>query len=500
MVSVTELTASLLPLILLAIFIHKWRRRPATSKTPPPSPRRLPVIGNLHQVGEFPHRSLHVLSKRYGHLMLLHFGSVPVLIASSAAAAAEIMKNQDSVFASRPKLSIADRLTYGSMDVGFAPYGDYWRRVRSVCVLQLLSTKRVQSYRGVREEETSIMIEKIIRMQTSSHAVNLSDLFQPMMNDVVCRVALGRKYEGDEGEGRWFGEVMEGLIGLLGTFSVGDYVPWLGWINRINGLDARVEHVAKQYDEFLERVIQQHRDRGGVGDDGAALDFVDVLLQFQRESEMTSPVEDYTIKAVIMDMFNAGTHTTSTALEWTVAELMKNPRALRKLEKEVREVGAGKEEINEDDVEKMPYLKAAFKEGLRLHAPTPLLLPRESTRDTNVLGYDIARGTHVMINAWAINRDPSSWEDPEEFLPERFLDSSIDLRGQHLQFIPFGAGRRGCPGITFALAAGELALAKLVHKFDFALPHGVEDLDMTEATGISVHKKSPLLVITTPAT
>ncbi|KAG6404322.1 hypothetical protein SASPL_136568 [Salvia splendens] len=402
------------------------------------------------------------------------------------------MKTQDSLFSNRPKLSIADRLTYGSHDVGFAPYGDYWRRVRSVCVLQLLSNKRVQSYRRVREEETSLLIRKIA---SSPNLANLSEAFQKMTNDVVCRIALGKKYSGG-GEGMVFGEIVDALIELLGTFSVGDYVPWLGWINRINGLDARVANVAKMYDEFLQRVIEEHREKG----DGSAVDFVDVLLQFQRESE--EKVEDYTIKAVIEDMFNAGTHSTSTALEWTIAELIKNPRTMKTLQTEVREIGKSKDEINEDDIEKMPYLKAAIKEGLRLHAPTPLLLPREPTRDTKVLGYDVARGTQVMINAWAINKDPASWgEDAEEFRPERFLDSSVDLRGKHLQFIPFGAGRRGCPGITFTLAVNELALAKLVHKFDFGLPGGVrvEDLDMTEASGVSVRRKSPLVVVATPA-
>lgn len=169
------------------------------------------------------------------------------------------------------------------------------------------------------------------------------------------------------------------------------------------------------------------------------------------------------------------------------------------LQNEVRRACGSKEEIEEEDLEKMPYLKAVIKEGLRLHPPVPLLIPRQSTQDTKILGYDIATHTRVMVNVWAIARDPSVWENPEEFRPERFLESSMDFKGVHFDFIPFGAGRRGCPGIAFAMSVDELALAKLVHKFNFALPNGerVEDLDMSEATGITVHKKLPLHVVVT---
>lgn len=218
-------------------------------------------------------------------------------MASSAAAAREILKNQDSIFSNRPKLSIADRLMFGSRDVAFTAYGEYWRQVRSICVLQLLTNKRVQSFRSVREEETSLMVDKIKQLQSSSASVvDLSTVLASLANDVICRVALGRKY-GDDGEGRKFQKLLEEFMELLGCFSVGDYIPWLAWINRINGLDARVANVAKLFDEFLEGVIQQHRD---VGDDGSGLDFVDVLLQFQRESKDSSPVEDHTVKALVM--------------------------------------------------------------------------------------------------------------------------------------------------------------------------------------------------------
>lgn len=201
-------------------------------------------------------------------------------------------------------------------------------------------------------------------------------------------------------------------------------------------------------------------------------------------------------------MFAAGTDTTSSALVWTMAELIRNPTSMKVLQNEVRRVGGSKEEIDETDLEEMPYLKAVIKEGLRLHPPVPLLVPRESTQDTKLLGYDIAAHTRVMVNVWAIARDPSVWKNPDEFCPERFLDSSIDFKGFHFDFIPFGAGRRGCPGIAFAMSVDELALAKLVHKFEFALPDGerVEDLDMSEANGMTVHKKLPLLLVPTSRT
>ncbi|XP_057804240.1 cytochrome P450 71A6-like [Salvia miltiorrhiza] len=484
--------------IILSTLLHGWLSAAALKprKRLPPSPNKLPIIGNLHQLGKFPHRSLQSLSHRYGPLMLLHLGRVPVLVASSAAAAREITKEQDLIFSNRPKLSSPDRLIYCSKDVAFAPHGDYWRQMRSIFVLRLLSNKRVQSYRRVREEETSLMVEKIRKSAAAAAVVNLSDALESLTSNVICRVALGRKY----GEERFFAEFVQ----LLGISPVGDYVPWLGWTNWFNGLDARRGRVAKRIDKFLERVVREHREmRVEVGDDAAAadMDFVDILLEFQRQNQGSSPVDDDVIKALILDAFSAGTDTTSNALDWTMVELMRNPSAMKRLQNEVREVAARNEgEIGEEDLAKMSYLKAVIKENLRLHPPAPLLVPRESTRDTKVLGYDVAAGTRVMINVWMIGRDPSLWENPKEFRPERFLGTSIDFKGLHFKLLPFGAGRRGCPGIAFATAVYELALAKLVCGFEFGLPNGGrgEDLDMTEESGITVRRKFPLLVVITP--
>ncbi|KAL6501872.1 hypothetical protein OROGR_027005 [Orobanche gracilis] len=480
---------------LLFLYIWWWHKYNKASPPPrrlPPSPRKLPLIGNLHQLGLHPHRSLQSLSQRYGPLMLLHLGVKPVLLVSSVDAAREIMKNQDVIFSNRPSLSIADRLFYSGKNIGFAPYGDYWRKMRSICVLRLLSNTRVQSFRRVRDEETSRMVDNI--RKSPSPVVNLSETVASLSNGVIARVALGRSYivgEQDRKNKALFRELSQ----LAGTFCVRDSMPWLGWIDRLYGLDARVESMAKRVDEFMEGVIQEHRStKKGQRESN----FVDILLQLQRENK--DSLDDDSLKGVIMDIFGAGTETLSTSLEWTMSELIKNPRTMKILQEEVRRVSGTRREVDEDDLEKMPYLKAVFKEGLRLHTPVPLLIPRASTHDTQVMGYDIAAGTQIMVNAWTIARDPSVWENPEAFEPERFLNTSIDYKGQHFELIPFGAGRRICPGTEFAAAVSELALAKLVHAFDFDLPDGTrkEDLEMAESNGIAVHKKHPLLVVPSP--
>lgn len=200
-------------------------------------------------------------------------------------------------------------------------------------------------------------------------------------------------------------------------------------------------------------------------------------------------------------MFSAGTDTISTLLEWAMTELLRHPNVMKKLQEEGRTVGGDRTHITEDDLSNMKYLKAVIKETLRLHPPIPLLVPRESRKDIKLKGYHIERGTRVIINAWAIARDPSYWDQPEEFKPERFLNNSIDIKGNDFQLIPFGAGRRGCPGIVYAMVANELVLANLVHQFNWTLPAGVlglEAIDMSETVGLTMHRKTPLVAVVVP--
>lgn len=198
-------------------------------------------------------------------------------------------------------------------------------------------------------------------------------------------------------------------------------------------------------------------------------------------------------------MFAAGTETSSTTVNWTMSELLKNPYVLAKAQAEVREALGGKETIEESDVRALKYLKLVIKETLRLHPPVPLI-PRVCREECEVDGYTIPVKTKLIVNNWAMGRDPNNWHQPQKYMPERFQDNSIDYLGANYQYLPFGSGRRICPGIAFGLANVELPLAQLLYHFDWALPTGIKstDLDMAEAEGLAVGRKLDLIVIPTP--
>lgn len=248
---------------------------------------------------------------------MLHFGARPVLIISSADAAREIMKTNDSIFANRPRSTIADRLLYGSKSVSSAPYGAYWRQMRSICVLQLLTSKRVQSFRAVREEELALLTKNVKQSSMSSLPVNLSELFISLTNDVICRVAFGKKYSGGEAA-RKFKKLLEEFMILLGGFYVGDFIPLLGWVSRVNGLDKRVEKVAREFDEFLDSVVEEHMcslDTKGknCGNNSSVegedkKDLVDVLLQIQKQNTAGFSIDRDSIKGIILvSLFSVST-------------------------------------------------------------------------------------------------------------------------------------------------------------------------------------------------
>ncbi|XP_057416883.1 cytochrome P450 71D8-like [Lotus japonicus] len=460
----------------------------------PPGPRKLPLIGNLHQLavaGTLPHHALRDLACKYGPLMHLQLGEISAVVVSSPDMAKEIMHTHDLTFAQRPELLCSKILVYDSGDIIFAPYGDYWRQMRKLCKIELLSAKRVQSFSFIREGEVAKLIESIKLSASSGSPINLTKKTFSLISTFVSRAVFGKK---SECEDELISLLKKG-VELSGGFDIADLFPSRKGIHFITGMKSKLEHMHKELDKILENIINEHQSNQDKGET-----LVDVLLGIQQNEDLEFPITNDNIKAVIWDMFGAGTDTSATIIEWAMSELMKNPRVMEKAQAEIREAFRGKETLDETDVHKLSYLKLVIKETMRLHPPGALLLPRECREPCKIGGYEIPIKTKVIVNAWALGRDPNHWYDPEKFVPERFHDTSVDFKGNNFEYIPFGAGRRICPGILLGLANIELPLVALLYHFNWELPNGMdpEDLDMNETFGAAVGRKNNLYLIPIP--
>ncbi|XP_022137082.1 cytochrome P450 71A1-like [Momordica charantia] len=493
-------SAAIILFILFLILIPKLKLEAERKFNLPPSPPRLPLIGNLHQLGHLPHLSLRRLSHKFGPIILLRLGQIPTVVISSAKLAEAALKTHDLALCSRPFLHSAQHIFYNCTDIVFSPYGSYWRHIRKITILELLSARRVQSYASVRQQEVARLVHRVAQ-SPYPETLDLTKILALYANDVLCRMALGREFSGGgEYHLHGFQELLEEYQVLLGGFSVGDLFPSLAFVNTLTGMKSRLVRTFKGFDRIFDQVIEEHLspERRSLGE---AKDLVDVLLDIQKNgSDDKIPLTMDNVKAVILDMFVAGTDTTFIILDWGMTELITNPKVMERAQNEVRSIMGDRTVVLEKDVSELPYLKAVVKEIHRLHPPAPVLVPRESMEDITIEGYDIPAKTRFFVNAWAIGRDPESWKEPEKFDPERFMNSDVDFRGQNFEFIPFGAGRRICPGITMGIATIELALAQLLHSFDWELPYGIEakDLDMSEVFGITMHRIQHLEVLAKP--
>lgn len=265
------------------------------------------------------------------------------------------------------------------------------------------------------------------------------------------------------------------------------------------GLTKRMKVVQKALDAVLEDVINENRSSLAPENRG---NFVDVLLSMDNklvnsDGEVLYIMEKENIKAIILDMIIASYDTSSTMIEWGLSELIRNPHIMARLQEELQAVVGMDRMVEENDLPNLSYLEMVVKEAFRLHPAGPLLIPHESVKDTTINGYHIPEKSRMFINIWAIGRDPKVWSDnADEFFPERFIGSDIDFKEHNFQLIPFGAGRRACPGMLLGLRNVRLILAQLVHCFNWELPDGKspEDLDMKEEFGLSLPRENDLLL------
>lgn len=490
----------IIPLILLLGLVSRLRRR----RPYPPGPKGLPLIGSMNMMDQLTHRGLAKIAKQYGGIFHLRMGYLHMVGVSSPDIARQVLQVQDNIFSNRPATIAISYLTYDRADMAFAHYGPFWRQMRKLCVMKLFSRKRAESWESVREE-----VESTVRTVASSigSPVNIGELVFTLTKNIIYRAAFGTSSKEGQDE---FISILQEFSKLFGAFNIADFIPWLSWVDP-QGLNARLAKARKSLDGFIDDIIDDHMQKKKLNNDSDEVDtdMVDDLLAFYSEEAKVNESEDLqnaieltrdNIKAIIMDVMFGGTETVASAIEWAMAEMMKSPEDLKKVQQELADVVGLNRRVEESDLEKLTYLKCALKETLRLHPPIPLLL-HETAEDAEVAGYHIPARSRVMINAWAIGRDKNSWDEPETFKPSRFLKAGVpDFKGSNFEFIPFGSGRRSCPGMQLGLYALELAVVHLLHCFTWELPDGMKpsELDMGDVFGLTAPRATRLVAVPSP--
>ncbi|KAJ1403283.1 Cytochrome P450 [Sesbania bispinosa] len=268
----------------------------------PPSPPKLPIIGNFHQLGTLPHRTFQTLSQKYGPLMFLHLGQLPLLLVSSADMAREVLQTNDVAFASRPHLTSAKALLYGCKDIAFASYGETWRQKRKLCVLEFLSMKRVQSIQFIREEEVGAFVDKIRKacFNDGTCSVNLSQMLIATTNNIICRCIFGRKYDVEGGR---FAELGRKVMAQISDFSVGDLFPLLGWVDVLTGQIQKFKATNGALDDFFDQVITERKMTRR--DFEKKKDFLDILLQLQESGMSEFELTQDDLKALVLCLLSS---------------------------------------------------------------------------------------------------------------------------------------------------------------------------------------------------
>ncbi|XP_019186938.1 PREDICTED: cytochrome P450 76A2-like [Ipomoea nil] len=481
------------------VFLLGWKKSSCSYRLPP-GPPGLPVIGNMLDLGAFPHQTTAEMKNKYGSLIWLRIGSVSTMVILSAKAAAELFKNHDVSFADRKVIDAMKVQGYHKGSLAIAPYGSYWRMLRRICTVELFVHKRINETVAVRRkciDDMLLWIEKeasSVQRGTGVHVAHFVFLstFNLMGNLFLSRDLVDPMSD----KASKFFYALTGVTQWFGTPNISDIFPGLRWLD-LQGLRRKADRDVRTTLEIVSTLVKERMNEDRQ-ESGKRKDFLDVLLEFEGNGkDEPAKLSEQEINIFVTEMFFAGTETTSSSVEWALSELLCNPKAMAKVKEEIYEVVGPNRRIEESDIDNLQYMQAVVKETLRLHPPLPFLIPRRAIQDTKFMEYDIPKDTQVFVNVWAIGRDPESWDDPLSFKPERFLGSNIDFKGQDFEFLPFGAGRRICVGLPLGNRMLHFILGSLLHAFDWELECNVtsQSLDMKERMGIAVSKSDPLKAI-----
>ncbi|XP_042496201.1 cytochrome P450 CYP82D47-like [Macadamia integrifolia] len=518
----SQVIGTFVALILLYYFLCRSHKTKEGREAPTPS-GALPLIGHLHLLGghkPLP-RTLGALADKYGPAIMLRLGVHRSMVVSNAELIKECFTTNDRALATRPPLTAGKYLGYHYAFFGFSPYGSYWREIRKISTLELLSKSRLEKLRHVRIFEVDMSIKALYSFWAKDNRdhrpmkVEMKQWFQHLTFNVITKLIAGKRYYGNNigignevDEAQRFRKAMTQLLYLSGVFVASDAIPYCEWLD-LGGHVGAMKSTAKELDSIIGNWLDEHLRRRihkmpplsrSPSQDEEELDFIDVMISIIPEDHLMSSYDrDTVIKATVTQLMGGGSDTTYVTLTWALSLLMNNPQVLKRAQEELDGHVGKDRHVEESDIKNLVYLQAIVKETLRLYPPVPLSVPHQAMEDCEVGGYVVPKGTRLFVNIWKLHRDGHVWSDPQEFKPERFLTThaDVDFLGQNYEFIPFGSGIRSCPGITFAKHILHLTLARLLQGFNFETP-SQEPVDMTESLGITMPKATPLDILLTP--
>ncbi|XP_015690604.2 cytochrome P450 81Q32-like [Oryza brachyantha] len=506
---VVILSLSFLFLIHCLLFRRRGRSNGAQL---PPSPPAIPFFGHLHLIENPLHAALSQLAERHGPVFSLRLGSRSAVVVSSPECARECLTENDVCFANRPRFPSQLPVSFDGTSLGNSNFGPHWRSLRRIASVHFLSAQRVGGMSGVISDEVRAMARRMYRAASVSPGgaarVQLKRRLFELSLSVLMEAVAQTKTTRQEADGtdadtdmsveaQEYKHVLDELNPLLGAANLWDYLPALRWFD-VFGTKRKIMTAVNKRNAFVRRLIDTERQRLDDDDDdgssnGAKKSMISELLTLQKtEPEVYT---DTVIMTLCTSLFTAGTDSTSTTIEWAMSLLLNHPKILKKAQAEIDSYVGNSRLIAAEDMPHLIYLQCIISETLRLYPVLPLLIPHESSGDCRVGGYDVPSGTMLLVNIVAVHRDPSVWKDAETFRPERFEDGMRD--DGLLVMMPFGMGRRKCPGETLGLRVVGLALGTLIHCFDWERVDGV-DVSMAEGGGLSMSKVVPLEAMCKP--
>ncbi|KAF7031675.1 LOW QUALITY PROTEIN: hypothetical protein CFC21_042968 [Triticum aestivum] len=483
--------------LLLVSSLYVLRHFADARRNLPPGPPSWPLIGNLLDLGTLPHRSLARLAERHGPLMTLRLGALTTVVASSADTARDVLQRHDAAFSARSVPDAVRACAYDSFSMGWLPPSSpHWRALRKLCSGELFAPHRLDAHQSIRREKVQQLVSHVDRLSREGAAVDISlVVFTTALNLLSCTIFSADIADlGDRGGSGQFMAVISESLQVAGQPNLSDFFPVVAPLDP-QRLRKRLAMGFKQlhaiFDEQIERRMRE-RTAGQLPKN----DFMTCCSTTADGRGLDREM----LRALLMDLFIAGSDTSAATFEWAMAELLQNPSSVAKARDELAQVIGSRSEIEESDIGQLKYLQAIVKEVFRLHPPAPLLLPRQAEATTELRGYTVPKGARVMVNVWAIGRDSELWSEPEKFMPERFLGKDMDYRGRDFELLPFGSGRRICPGMPLAVRMVHLMLATLLYRFEWKLPKEVEEngVDMEEKFGIVLALGTPLQAIAEP--